>query len=148
MAAILEKSILRFFCTERPINKNLVGSTGATCRSKRAKIVLIGHPGWPPFWKSRASPPDPKCQLTQNLIGNIEVTCRSKIAKIVLIRNPRPSQQPSCKSVLNFLIKSQLTPNLVGSIGATCRSKIAKVVPIRNQRWLHGFFSWMERTTD
>ena len=35
-----------------PIDLIIVGSIGVTCRSKIAKIVLIGNPRWPPSWKS------------------------------------------------------------------------------------------------
>ena len=79
-----------------------------TCRSKIAKIVLIGNPRWPPWPPSCeslffASSPEPKGHLTPNLLGSIGVTCRSKIAKIVPIRNPRwPPWQPSWKSFFCF----------------------------------------------
>ena len=47
------KSILNFFSwTKRAIDSNLIWSIEVTCRSKVAKLVLIGNPRWRPSWKS------------------------------------------------------------------------------------------------
>ena len=89
--------------TPGPIDWNLVGSTGVTCRSNIAKIVLIGNPRWPPAILENlffASSPKPKGQLICNLVGSIGVTCKSKKAKIVRIRNPR--WPLSWKSIFRF----------------------------------------------
>ena len=47
----------KFILTSSPETKgyltpNLVGSIRVTCRSKIAKIILIGNQRWPPSWKS------------------------------------------------------------------------------------------------
>ena len=53
-----------------PLTWNLVGSIGVACRSKIAKIVSIGSPGWPPWCYLEnlvfSSSPEPKSQLTRN----------------------------------------------------------------------------------
>ena len=53
------RSINLFFASspepKGQLTPNLLGSIGVTCRSKMAKIVLIGNPRWPPWqpsWKS------------------------------------------------------------------------------------------------
>ena len=88
------KCILNFFWTERPTRSKLVWCITMICRSKSAKIILIGNQNWSSwqpclkfiliFFLS-----EPKDQLTRNFTGRIEVTCRSKAAKITLIGNPR-----------------------------------------------------------
>ena len=130
-----------------------------TCRSKIAKIILIGNPRCRHLENLFfASSPEPKGQLTPALLGTIRVTCRSKIAKImpIEIQDGRHLENlffvsyPELKgqltpnllgSIENLFFasspepKGQLSPNLLGSIRMTCRSKIAKIVPIGNPRW-------------
>ena len=69
---------------------NLVGSVRVTCRSKIAKIVLMGNPKWLPWWPSCKSIflffSQTKRPTDLKLGGSIRVTCRSKVSKIVLIR--------------------------------------------------------------
>ena len=77
--------------------QNLVGSIRVTCRSKIAKIVLIGNARWPPqlpSWKSNLNffswmemPVDLKLGMKYRVI------CRSKIAA-VQIGNPRWPPRP------------------------------------------------------
>ena len=95
------------FLLKGQLTRDLVRSIGVTCRSKIAKIILLGNPRlppWRPSWKSIfASSPKPKGQLTWNLVGSMGVTCRSKLAKIVPIWNPRwPPWWPSWKSIFCF----------------------------------------------
>ena len=78
-----------------------------TCRSKIAKIVLIGNPrGHHDCHLENLffiSSPEPKGQLIWNLVGSIGMSCRAKEAKIVLIGNPRwPTWPPSWKSICCF----------------------------------------------
>ena len=120
------------------LTRSLVGSIGATCRLKIAKIVLIRNPrwlSWPPSWKSIFCSWT-KGLLTQNLIGSIRMTCRCKIAKIILIRNPRwLVQPPSWKAILNFFWTKRPVDAKLNRKYQGCRSEKAKIVPVGNPRW-------------
>ena len=116
-------AILKIYCASSEpkgqLTWNLVGSIGATCRLKIAKIIQIRNARWQLSWKSillfffwTKRPTDLK--LGRKYQGNFG----------------SPRWPPSWKSSPEP--KGQLTPNFEWSIGATCRSKIAKVFLIGN----------------
>ena len=103
------------------LTRNLVGSIGATYRSKIAKIV-IGNPRRLPWWPSWKSISWTKRPIDLKL-GNIGATCRKKIAK--------SSGWKSKMAIMFTILKiyfALLIQNRKGkwreSIGVTCRSKI------------------------
>ena len=138
----------------------MLGSISVTCRSKVAKIVLIGNPRWlpwPPSWKSIFRFSWTQRPIDSKFSRNIGVTYRSKIAKDGL-SEIQDGRHGGHLENLFFASepKGHLTPNLLGSIAETCRSKVAKIVPIENIGWAPWQpswksifrFSWTERPLD
>ena len=89
---------------------NLVGSIGAICRSKIAKIVPVLNPRWlpwPPSWNHFfASSLEPKGQLTSNWEIKL-VTCNSyfkfpliKLWSFIVVYRPKSTNTPEASWLL------------------------------------------------